>query len=167
MMGLPESCLLALGKTLVNVLSLDDVPGLTAIATTKSYLKAHKRRMMRFLRGVYEGYVFTVANPAAALRIHWKTYPQQKPKGMSIDDTVTATLPTVQAGYEAGAAPGADGTIGGIPMQDVQKSIDFMAKNGVLPTVLDTSKVVDLSGVAGANVFDIETIKSQAATWKP
>lgn len=157
-----------LGTKMVNLPTpLDKVPGLGGYATTAKFLKEHRDTVVKFLIGVNEGAVFAATNPAAALQIQWKAYPEQKPRGMSTEEAITATLPSVQTRFESGAEPGASGLIGDVSMGDIQKSIDFMAENGILKQKLDAAAVADMSLSAGANKFDANAIREQARDWKP
>lgn len=157
-----------LGKKLVNLPTpLDRIAGLGGYATTEKFLKEHRDVVVKFLKGINEGAVFAAANPAAALRIQWKAYPEQKPRDMSTDDAIKATLPNVEARYESDAAPGASGLLGDVAMDDIQKSIDFMAKYGIFKGPMAAAKVADMSISADANKFDAAAIRKQAADWKP
>lgn len=157
-----------LGKSLVNLPTpLDEVPGMSGYATTEKFLKEHPDVVAKFLRGAYKGAIFAAANPAAALQIQWQTYPEQKPRGMSTEEAIKTALAGVETRYKSGAEPGPTGLLGDIPMDDVQQSIDFMLKYGVIKEKLEASKVVDTSLNKEANDFDAEPIREAAKNWKP
>ncbi len=157
-----------LGTKMINVPTpLDKVPGLGGYATTAKFLKEHRDTVVKFLIGVNEGAVFAATNPAAALQIQWKAYPEQKPRSMSTEDAIKAMLPSVQTRFDSGAEPGASGLIGDVSMADIQRSIDFMAQYGILKQKLDASAVADMSLSADANKFDANAIREQAQDWKP
>lgn len=159
---------LLLQKKMVNLPTpLDKVPGLLGYATTEKFLKEHRDLVVKFLMGVYEGAIFSAANPAAALQIQWKTYPEQKPRGMTTEQAIEKTLPTVETRFKGGATPGSSGLIGDVPVADVQESIDFLVKYDVLKKALEAKNVVDMSMNAAANKFDASKIKTQAEHWKP
>ena len=158
----------ALGEELVNLPTpLDDIPGLLGIATTEKFLKEHRDLVVKFLIGLNKGAVFSGANPAAALQIQWKAHPEQKPKGKSTQEAIDATLPSVASRFALGDEPGASGEFGDVPADQVQSSIDFMAKYGILAKTLDGSKIVDLSLSADSSKFDVDSIVGQAKNWKP
>lgn len=157
-----------LGTKMVNLPTpLDKIAGLSGYATTEKFLKEHRDLLVKFLIGINEGAVFAATNPAAALQIQWIKYPEQKPRGMSTEEAIKATLPAVQTRYDAGAEPGASGLIGDVPMAEIQKSIDFMAEYGLLKEKLDATKLADMSLSAEANKFDKNAIREQARDWKP
>ncbi|WP_170111089.1 ABC transporter substrate-binding protein [Antricoccus suffuscus] len=157
-----------LGKKLINLPTpLDKVSGLSGYATTEQFLKEHKSAIVKFLLGTYKGYIFSTTNPGAAEQIQWAEYPEQKPKGMSTEEAIQSVLPNVESRFKSGSVPGPSGLIGDVPMKDVQDSIDFMVKYGVLKASLDSKKVVDLSLNKEANKFDADAVKKQAQNWKP
>lgn len=51
------------------------------IFAKRSYLASHKDEACAFGRGLAEGVEFALANPDAAVQLHWKHYPEAKPKG--------------------------------------------------------------------------------------
>ena len=157
-----------MGEPLVNLPTpLDEIPGLLGIATTEKFFKEHRDLVVKFLIGLNKGATFAGANPAAALQIQWKAHPEQKPKGKSLQDAIDVTLPSVATRFESGGQPGASGDFGDVPADQVQESIDFMAKYGILEATLDGSKIVDLGLSKKASDFDVDVIKDQAKNWKP
>lgn len=157
-----------LDKKLVDLPTpLDEIPGLTGIATTKDFLEGSRDTLVDFLAGYYQGLVFGAENPGAALQIHWQKYPEQKPEG-AIEKAVAATVPTVQERYAYSAEPGPDGVIGEISMEDAQKGIDFMYEYGIIEKPLKAEDLVDLSpSIDAAAKYDIDAVKQQAADWTP
>lgn len=157
-----------MGRKLINLPTpLDAIPGLLGIATTEKFLKEHRDLVVKFLKGVYEGSVFAAANPGAALQIQWQAYPEQKPKDDAIEQAIKTALPGVETRFASGDVPGASGLIGDVAIGDIQKSIDFMVKYGIIKERLDASKVSDMSVNQDANKFDMNAIRAQAKNWKP
>jgi len=52
----------------------------------RDYLPSHKAELCTFGQGIAKGLEFLLANEEAAVRLHWKYYPETKPKG--VDDSV-------------------------------------------------------------------------------
>jgi NitT/TauT family transport system substrate-binding protein len=157
-----------LHKKMINLPTpLDAIQGLGGIATTEKFLREHRDIVIKFLRGVNKGALFAATNPAAALQIQWKAYPEQKPKDMSTEEAIKAAMVGVESRFQSNGEPGASGLLGDVPMAEIQKSIDFMLKYGIIKTRLDANKVADMSVSADANKFDAEAIKKQARDWKP
>lgn len=157
----------ALGKSLVSLPTpLDQVHGLAGVATTKDMLENHRDVVVKVLTAMYQGGVFAQTNPGAALQIHWQGSPAQKPAGKSTEDAVKAALPDVADRYKSFVGAAADGQIGVLPAAEVTKSIDFLARYGIIKRPVD-SKIVDLSPSADANKFDRAAVEQQAKSWKP
>jgi NitT/TauT family transport system substrate-binding protein len=53
-----------------------------SLAARDDFLVEHAKVAVGFARGVARATVFGLANPEAAVRIHWKTYPQTRPQGV-------------------------------------------------------------------------------------
>ena len=52
------------------------------MATRDDFLAENAAVLVGFARGVAKATLFGLSNPEAAVRIHWKLYPQTKPQGM-------------------------------------------------------------------------------------
>lgn len=50
------------------------------LATSDSYLAENADALVGFARGIAKAILFGVTNPEAAVRIHWKAYPQTRPQ---------------------------------------------------------------------------------------
>jgi NitT/TauT family transport system substrate-binding protein len=50
------------------------------VATSDSYLAENPDVLVGFARGIAKAILFGVTNPEAAVRIHWKAYPQTRPQ---------------------------------------------------------------------------------------
>ena len=50
------------------------------LATSDGYLAENPEALVGFARGISKAILFGVTNPEAAVRIHWKAYPQTKPQ---------------------------------------------------------------------------------------
>jgi len=60
--------------------------------TRREYLKSNRAQVVGIGRAVAKSTVFVKANPEAAIRIHWKHYPEQVPQGQEFEKAVaTAT----------------------------------------------------------------------------
>jgi NitT/TauT family transport system substrate-binding protein len=51
------------------------------LATTREFLQKDPQAVIAMGRGTAKGFVFAFTNPEAAVRLHWKLYPETKPKG--------------------------------------------------------------------------------------
>ncbi len=67
------------------------------LTTRRDLLKTRRRDLVGFLRGMSKGIAFVLENPTAAVKIHWKMYPESKPKGVSEDVALRQTLHVLAA----------------------------------------------------------------------
>ena len=67
------------------------------LTTRRELLKARRRDLVGFFRGMNKGIVFALENPTATVKIHWKMYPESKPKGFAEDVALRNTLHVLAA----------------------------------------------------------------------
>lgn len=63
----------------------------------RDYLAPHRAELCTFGRGIAMGIEFLLANPEAAVRLHWKYYPETKPKGVDEAVALQQTLHILKA----------------------------------------------------------------------
>ncbi len=146
---------------------LDDLSGTLGIATTTEFLEEHPEEVAAFLRAFNEGKVFADANPEAAIRMHWKAYPSQAPKGDE-DQAIQDTLPIVETRWAADAAPGSDGLIGYLDEKTLEDSIAFFVEHGLIDQAVPVEQIdgMDVTKEA-AEDLDTDEIVKQAEEWTP
>lgn len=60
--------------------------------TSRRYLEENRDTVVEIGRIVARSTVFVINNPEAAIRIHWKLYPEQVPQGLPFDKALARTL---------------------------------------------------------------------------
>jgi NitT/TauT family transport system substrate-binding protein len=55
----------------------------STLATTRDFLKQNPQVVVAVGRGTAKGFLTSFVNPEATVRLHWKLYPESKPKGKS------------------------------------------------------------------------------------
>lgn len=60
--------------------------------TSRKFLDANRDTVVEIGRIVARSTVFVINNPEAAIRIHWKLYPEQVPQGQPFDQALARTL---------------------------------------------------------------------------
>jgi NitT/TauT family transport system substrate-binding protein len=134
--------------------------------TRRDYLASHKPELCTFGQAMAKGLEFLLANPEAAVRIHWKWYPETKPKG--VDDAVALqqTLHILEA-----RSPKYDPRTHGIDKYAVYVPQEWAAvvKALGLDAKIPADKVNQLYSnelVDCINDFDREKIREQARNFK-
>lgn len=143
--------------------ALDRVHGTLAIATTQKTLDARRDDLVKFVQGFNEGAVFTATNPPAAMELHWRVHPDQRPPGDPAA-AVEATLPSVSARYSHLADGADDGRLGQIDVADLQFGVDFLQRHGLIDEAVDAGALWDRGVTDSANAIDVASIRSQATS---
>lgn len=132
----------------------------------RDYLPSHKPELCAFGQAMAKGLEFLLTNEEAAVRIHWKYYPETKPKG--VDDAVALqqTLHILQA-----RSPKYDPRKHAIDKYAVYMPEEWQAvvKALGLDTKISPDKIGQLYSnelVDCINDFDREKIRGQARSFK-
>ena len=70
------------------------------MASRDDYLVENPAVLVGFARGVAKATLFGLTNPEAAVRIHWKLYPQTRPQGMDEAKALKEALHVVDSRFE-------------------------------------------------------------------
>ncbi|HEY3688555.1 MAG TPA: ABC transporter substrate-binding protein [Streptosporangiaceae bacterium] len=142
--------------------ALDQLPGTIGLATTKKFLADHRDEVVKFLKCYNQGQLFGATNPTAALKIHWKAHPDQKPNGLSEKEAIKQSLPIVADRYKSDARTSGGNPPGYMDTATVQRSIDFFLKTGLIKQKVSAGDVVDLSAAKDAGDYGAAAVKKQA-----
>jgi len=70
------------------------------MATRDDILAENAAILVGFARGVAKATLFGLSNPEAAVRIHWKLYPQTRPQGVEEQKALKEALHVFDARFE-------------------------------------------------------------------
>ena len=134
-----------------------------SLGVTREYLKNNRKVLAGFLRGFAKGTVFYIENPEAALRIHWRMFPQAKPKGMSEEKALKVNVPILEVRAPLFAKDVGDGLnqFGQFGKEAWEKYVEYLGYTGKV----DPAKYYTNELIPEANDFDVEKIKAQAKTF--
>ncbi len=62
------------------------------VAVRRDALAQNRSPIVGLLRGITKGSIFVLENPEAAARVHWKLYPESKPKGKGEAEALRETV---------------------------------------------------------------------------
>jgi NitT/TauT family transport system substrate-binding protein len=144
---------------------MDDQRGTLGLVTTKKYLAANHDTVVAFLRGFNAGQHFAALNPLAAVQIHWKAHPDQKPTNVDEAKAIRQALSLVETRFKVMDQPGTNGLVGYLDPPTVQKSLDFFFKNGVIEHPLKAAAVTALDVAKEAAQFDAKAVERDAKEW--
>jgi NitT/TauT family transport system substrate-binding protein len=130
----------------------------------KDYIAANRKALVGLGRAIAKATLFVMTNPEAAVRIHWKAFPEQKPKGVSEERALKLGVRTFEVQKK------------GFEFRDGEPKLwgNFTAKSwaGYLDIYGLTSKISDPSHfytndlIAEINNFDAQKVIEQAKNFK-
>lgn len=137
-------------------------PGLFA---RRDYIERNRATVVGMGRAVAKGTVFMMTNPEAAIRLHWKAYPQQVPQGMPFEQALGNALQTLRV------------QIDGLRFQDHEQVTrfgeyrtesvrDLMDVYGLTDRIQNPARIFNNDLIAEINNFDKEKIIQQAQSFK-
>jgi NitT/TauT family transport system substrate-binding protein len=138
--------------------SLPDV----ALLTRRENFQTRSNMLIGFARAVAKGYVFSVANPEAAVRINWKLIPESEPTNLPADEALKVGLQVNVSRMKNWDSPKTEGKLGLLIKDDWKRHIDFMRTNGQLQADIPLDSVITNDLIGEINNFDKEAIKKDA-----
>jgi NitT/TauT family transport system substrate-binding protein len=115
-----------------------------------------------FARAVAKGYLFSITNPAAAVKISWKLFPESEPKNVSPDEALQGGIMVNKRRMEIWDSPKTKGMYGTFIDADWKRLIDFMKTNGVLKEDIPLDTIYTNAFIPEINNFDHDKIHKQA-----
>jgi NitT/TauT family transport system substrate-binding protein len=138
--------------------SLPDV----ALLTRRENFHTKSKMLIGFARAVAKGYVFSVANPEAAVRINWKLIPESEPTNLPADEALKAGLQVNVSRMKIWDSPKTEGKLGLLSKDDWKRLVDFMRTHGQLQADVPLDSVITNDLIGEINNFDKEAIKKDA-----
>lgn len=138
--------------------SLPDV----GLLSRRETLASNPKMLTGFARAVAKGYVFSVANPAAAVKISWKLFPESEPKNVSPEEALKGGIMVNTTRMQIWASPKTKGMNGLFIESDWKRLIDYMKTNGILKEDIPLDRVFTNALIPEVNKFDHDKIKQQA-----
>ena len=116
-------------------------------------------------RAYAKGSVFAAANPEAALRIHWKVYPESKPTGVSDKKAVEQGLVVMEQALEDAKPPEGQQWCDILP-EDASVLQKVLMDADILDKAIDVDKYILNDMNDEMNDFDADEIRQQAEDYK-
>ena len=138
--------------------SLPDV-GLMA---RREVFDSNRTMLVGFARAVAKGYLFSLANPEAAVKISWKLFPESEPKNMDPKEALDGGVMVNKRRMEIWDSPKTKGVLGTFIDADWRRLLDYMKTSGVLKTDIPLDRVYTNDLIPEINKFDKDAIRKQA-----
>lgn len=142
----------------------DEVGFSACIVTDSKFMREQRDTVVRYGRAIAKGTLFTKTNPEAAVRIHWKHYPETRQRGLSEAQALQAGLASLNARllnvYEV------DGLFGNSSARQIEGYLKLMRTGGQLTKTQHVNNFWDPSLLKDINDFDREAVRKMAREWK-
>jgi NitT/TauT family transport system substrate-binding protein len=161
-----DSAYTALGLPLTPITDeyFDSIGFNNAIATTTENLEKYHDAMVGIARGVAKATLFAHENPEAAVKIHWKLYPESKPVGVPEDEALAQAVAVLESRNANTEAP--EEGWGYSTEKTVQDHMQMLLDAGVLPKPVPADQLWNGDLIAEINDFDADEVREEARTWK-
>lgn len=118
-------------------------------------------------RGIAKAQLFQETNPEAAIRIHWKVYPQTAPRAGITDAAIKKEL-EILAVRRPILARNAVGTNrwGDVPRDQMEDFQRYLVATDLLPKEIDVTRYYTNDLIAEINKFDASAVAKQAREYK-
>ena len=136
------------------------------VAVRRDALAQNRAMIVGLLRGVTKGTIFVLENPEAAARVHWKLYPESKPKGKFEAEALRETIHII-------ASRSGKFALDPVKMPKYGTNYPKGWEAFVKALDLDPAKVGDVRRfytnelIDEANQFDQEKVRALARAYKP
>jgi NitT/TauT family transport system substrate-binding protein len=137
------------------------------LITNGTFLKDNRPAAAKFAQGIAKGVVFTLANPEAAVRIHWARYPASKPTNMPEDQALREAVHVLQARLAKYQIVGrADPRFGAFTRDEWTSTQSFFLDVGFINKKPDVGEYFSNDLIDEVNNFDKSAIVKQAEFYK-
>ncbi|QWF21217.1 ABC transporter substrate-binding protein [Nocardioides sp. LMS-CY] len=141
----------------------DTLPAFGAWLFRREMVEEQPEVVAGFIRATLRGMIFTDANPARAVDIHWKAYPSSKPTDADKDGVAEFWQDVVQERLELTyLGTGEDGLYGTASDEQLTTTFEFQVGAEMLPEMPDLDVLVDLGLAEDYNDFDADEVRAEA-----
>jgi NitT/TauT family transport system substrate-binding protein len=136
------------------------------VATRTDMIEKHPEVVIAVARGIAKAVHFGLANPDAAVKIHWDVYPQTKPQNADPAAAMKDAKSVFVSRFASFKLP-AGGLYGASTAQQWATTAKLMRESGVtLPASYDPKNAFTDKFIAEINKFDRSAVEAQAKSWK-
>lgn len=130
-------------------------------------LEKRRKMLIGLARGIAKAQIFQEVNPEAAVRIHWKVFPQTAPREGVTDQAVAEEVQVVgtRTKIKSRNILGTD-RFGDVPVDDMKKFQSYLVLVGDLEKEIDVNRYYTNEMIDEINDFDREAIIEQAKSYK-
>lgn len=136
------------------------------IVTRNQMIEEHPEVVVAVARGIAKAVHFGLANPDAAIKIHWEAYPQTRPQTADVQTALKDAKVVFVSRFASYQLP-PGGQYGAARPEQWNTIARLMRESGSpLPASYDPQQAYTDRFIARINDFDRGGIEAQARTWK-
>ena len=138
------------------------------ISASDSYLAEHAKAAVGFARGIAKATLFGLTNPEAAVRIHWKLYPETKSQGVDEAKALKEAIHVFNARFDLQRVDNReDKRYGAATTAQWERLKQIYKDQKIIQGTVNAAETYDGRLVDEINRFDKQAIIRQAKEWKP
>lgn len=145
--------------------TLRDLPD-TSIMAKPENIEKKRAELAGFARAIAKGYLFTITNPTAAVKLTWQLRPEAEPKNMTPEKALEQGVAVTKARMAIWSSPKANNVSGAFIASDWKNLVGFLKELGSLQEDVPLSRIYTDSLTADINKFDREAVIAQAKAYK-
>jgi len=135
------------------------------VATREEMIAKNPELVVKVARGIAKAVHFGLANPEAAIKIHWKAYPQSKPQGTNEAELLRDAKRIFESRFASYKLEGTS-KYGESFAAQWKRVTDQLKEQGLLPATVDPASAYTNEFVEAINKWDRAAVEKQAAAWK-
>jgi NitT/TauT family transport system substrate-binding protein len=147
-----------------GAVDMEQIGFISSAVTSRRYLETNRDTLVHIFKGVAKASLFASVNPEAAVRIHWKVYPESRARGVDEAEAMRRSLMQVKARLRN--VREVEGLIGNSTARQISTYQDLLYRGGVIKKAVEPARVWDGALIKDINDFDRAAIEKQAREWK-
>jgi NitT/TauT family transport system substrate-binding protein len=144
---------------------VSELPDVSLLARQET-VKNKGKMLTGFARAVAKGYDFTMANPAAAVEITWKLFPEAKPMNLSPEAALKGGIRVNQSRMVNWDSPKTNGKHGLFVAADWKRVVEFMKDQQLLSQDVPVERIFTNQFIDAANDYDRAAVVKAAKDYK-
>ena len=128
-------------------------------------IQNNPKMVIGMCRAIAKAVHFGLANPDAAIRIHWKMYPQSKPQGTDEEKLLADSRRVFLSRFQGYGLKGVTKYGQSLPVQ-WDRTADLVKQQGLLPGGFDPKEAYTNQFIDEINDWDRASVEADAKNWK-
>lgn len=135
------------------------------IMTREDVIRDNPKMVIGMCRAIAKAVHFGLTNPDAAIKIHWKMYPQSKPQGTDEEKLLADSRRVFLSRFSGYGLNGVTKYGEALPAQ-WERTADLVKQQGLLPADFDPKGAYTNQFIDEINDWDRAAVEAEAKNWK-